>query len=111
MMLSIFFEGTRVRLAPLNVNDVPVLARWQTDTEYLRLLSAEPSFPKTEQQVAEWMRDGQRGRDNYLLGIRTLPDDALIGFIELGEVLWTHRNSWIAIGIGERGLLGAGLRL
>jgi RimJ/RimL family protein N-acetyltransferase len=108
MVLSTFFYGSRVRLAPLTPNDVPVLARWQLDSEYLRLLAAEPAFPKTEGQVAEWVRDGQRGRDNYLLGIRTLNDDELIGFIELGEILWTHRNSWLAIGIGERGYWGRG---
>jgi RimJ/RimL family protein N-acetyltransferase len=108
MALSTFFYGSRVRLTPLNSNDVPTLARWQSDTEYLRLLAAEPAFPKNEGQVAEWVREGQRGRDNYLLGIRTIGDDDLIGFIELGEVQWTHRNSWVAIGIGERGYWGRG---
>jgi RimJ/RimL family protein N-acetyltransferase len=108
MVLSTFFYGSRVRLTPLTPNDVPALARWQSDTEYLRLLAAEPAFPKNEGQVAEWVREGQRGRDNFLLGIRTLADDELIGFIELGEVLWTHRNSWVAIGIGERGYWGRG---
>jgi RimJ/RimL family protein N-acetyltransferase len=108
MTLSTFFDGSKVRLSPLIPADVPSLTRWQTDSEYLRLLSAEPAFPKNEQQVAEWVRDGQRGRDNYLLGIRALPDDVLIGFIELGEVLWTHRNSWLAIAIGERAFWGQG---
>jgi len=108
MTLSTFFYGSRVRLAPLTQADVPTLARWQQDSEYLRLLAAEPAFPKNEQQVSEWVRDGQRGRDNFLLGIRTQTDDELIGFIELGEVSWTHRNSWVAIGIGERGYWGRG---
>src|SRR5207247_2566711 len=78
MPLSTFFYGSRVRLTPLIPNDVPTLARWQSDTEYLRLLAAEPAFPKNEGQVAEWVREGQRGRDNFLLGIRTLTDDDLI---------------------------------
>jgi RimJ/RimL family protein N-acetyltransferase len=108
MELSSFFYGSKVRLTPLTPADVPILARWQMDTEYLRLLAAEPSFPKNEGQVAEWIRDGQRGKDNFLLGIRAQPDDNLIGFIELGEVLWTHQNSWVAIGIGERGYWGQG---
>ena len=108
MTLSTFFYGSRVRLTPLVPNDVPVITRWQSDTEYLRLLAAEPAFPKNEAQVAEWVREGQRGRDNFLLGIRTIGDDELIGFIELGEVQWTHRNSWVAIGIGERGYWGRG---
>jgi RimJ/RimL family protein N-acetyltransferase len=108
MSLLTFFDGSKVRLAPLIPSDVPVLTRWQSDTEFLRMLAAEPAFPKNEQQMGEWVRDGQRGKDNYILGIRAMPDDVLIGFIEVGEILWTHRNSWIAIGIGERGYWGQG---
>ena len=73
-LLTTFFDGSKVRLSPLTSADVPTLTRWQADTEYLRMLAAEPAFPKNEQQVAEWVRDGQRGRDNYLLGIRAMPE-------------------------------------
>lgn len=108
MTVSGFFYGERVRLSPLNQLDAGIIARWQSDIEFLRLLDAQPSFPKSEQQVAEWIREGQRGRDNFLLGVRLLPDDELIGFLEIGEVLWTHRNSWLAIGIGAREHWGRG---
>jgi RimJ/RimL family protein N-acetyltransferase len=101
MTISRLLTGVRVRLTPLNGYDITTLARWQFDNEYLRLLGAEPAMPRNEQQVSDWMREGQRGRDNFLFGIRTLHDDNLIGFIELGEVLWPHRSSWLAIGIGE----------
>ncbi|MBZ0284438.1 MAG: GNAT family N-acetyltransferase [Anaerolineae bacterium] len=101
MTITPLLVGPRVRLAPLSSVDSSTIARWQTDNEYLRLLDSNPAFPKNESQIAEWMREGQRGRENFLFGIRTLNEDFLIGFLELGEILWTHRTTWLAIGIGE----------
>ncbi|MBI5667088.1 MAG: GNAT family N-acetyltransferase [Chloroflexi bacterium] len=108
MLSSTLFEGRKVRLFPLNPNDAAVLARWQADADYLRLLDSEPAFAKSEQQLADWLHDRRRGRDSYLFGIRTLDDDGLIGFVELGDILWTHRTSWLAIGIGDRAYRGQG---
>jgi RimJ/RimL family protein N-acetyltransferase len=102
MTLSGLLEGTQVRLTALSPVDSPVIARWQLDIDYLRLLDANPAFPKNESQIAEWIRDGQRGREHFLFGIRMQSNHELIGFLELGEVLWTHRSTWIALGIGER---------
>lgn len=101
MTLSTLLEGTRIRLVPLNAADTAHVARWQQDAGYLRLLDANPAYPKSESQVAEWIREGQRGREHFLFGIRVLLSDDLIGFLELGDVLWTHRNSWLTIAIGE----------
>lgn len=108
MLTSTLFEGDKVRLTPLTSNDAPVLARWQEDADYLRLLDAEPAFPKSEQQLTDWLHDRRRSRDSYLFGIHTRADDTLIGFVELGDILWTHRASWLAIGIGERLYRGQG---
>ena len=108
MSLNNLLEGTRLRLAPLSGADVPIIARWQLDNAYLRLLDANPAYPKNESQIADWMREGQRGRDNFLFGIRLLAGDDLIGFVELGEVMWTHRNAWLAVAIGEREYRGRG---
>lgn len=67
------------------------------------MLSAETAFPRNEQQVAEWVREGQRGKENFLFSIRLLETNEMIGFFsELGDVLWNNRNCWLAIGIGER---------
>jgi RimJ/RimL family protein N-acetyltransferase len=108
MLSSTLFEGTKARLLPLNPTDAPILARWQLDADYLRLLDADVAFPKSEQQIADWLHDRRRGREGYLFGIYTLADETLIGYIELGEILWTHRTSWLAIGIGERAYRGQG---
>lgn len=108
MTLLPLLQGTRVRLAPLNSADASSLARWHQDIEYLRLLDAKPAFPKNESQMADWIREGQRGKDTFLFAIRLQSTDELIGFVELGEILWTHRNSWLSIGIGEREVRGKG---
>ena len=101
MTLTSLLEGTRVRLVPLSAADTATVARWQHDASYLRLLDANAAYPKSESQVGEWIREGQRGREHFLFGIRVLLSDDLIGFVELGDVLWTHRNSWLTIAIGE----------
>jgi RimJ/RimL family protein N-acetyltransferase len=107
-MIQPLLEGALVRLTALGGADALILSRWQQDSQYLRLLDAQPAFPKNDMQMADWIRDGQRGQDRFLFGIRLVDTGDLIGFIELGEILWTHRASWIAIGIGEREHRGHG---
>jgi RimJ/RimL family protein N-acetyltransferase len=107
-LLSTLFIGRAVRLTPVSVADTPTIARWQDDSGYLRMLDAKPSYPKNESQVSDWIRDGQRERDRFVFGIRTLANDELIGFIELGDILWNHRVAWLAIGIGDAAHRGQG---
>lgn len=108
MTLLPLLNGRTVRLTALSGADTETITRWQQDNEYLRLLDAKPAYPKNELQMSEWMREGQRGRDTFLFGIRLQATDSLIGFVEIGEILWTHRVGWLAIGIGERDLRGQG---
>lgn len=108
MTISPLLVGSSVRLTPLNASDALTLARWQFDSEYLRLLDAMPAFPKNEAQMTDWIREGQRASERYLFGIRLTANDELIGFVELGEIIWSHRASWVAIGIGERECWGRG---
>lgn len=108
MTLLTLLSGSRVSLTPLSSLDAPSFARWQLDTEYLRMLDAKPAFPKNEAAMTEWIRAGQQGSQHFLFGIRVQTTESLIGFVELGEVLWTHRTAWLSIGIGERTYWGQG---
>ena len=108
MPLLNLLNGSRVFLTPLSSADAPTLARWQLDNEYLRLLDAEAAIPKNESMMSEWIRNGQQDKQHFLFGIRIHATDSLIGFIELGDVLWTHRVVWLAVGIGERSYWGQG---
>ena len=108
MTLTPLLNGNRVRLTALSSTDTDTITHWQQDNEYLRLLDAKPAYPKNEAQIAEWVREGQRGRETFLLGIRLQATDSLIGFVEIGDILWAHRVGWLAIGIGETDQRGRG---
>jgi RimJ/RimL family protein N-acetyltransferase len=102
MTLVSLLVGPRLRLTTFNAADASAVARWSEDSEYARLLSAEPAYPKTESQWNDWIREGQSGKQNFLFAARLLATEALIGFVELGDVMWTHRSAWLAVGIGEK---------
>ena len=46
--------------------------------------------------------------DSYLFGVRLLGSNALIGYIELDGILWTHGTSGLCVAIGEREYWGQG---
>jgi RimJ/RimL family protein N-acetyltransferase len=108
VLSSTLFEGLKTRLVPLTPADAGTMARWQTDSDYLRLVDAEIAFPRSDQQIADYIHERRRSKENYLFGIRALASDELIGFVELGDILWNHRTGWLAIGIGERSYRGLG---
>lgn len=94
-------RGERVRLAAMTEADLPALARWQADGAFLRLLDSEPATPKTEAQLAEWMRRSQASANCFLFAIRRLDDDGLLGYIELDGIAWSQRTTWFSIVIGD----------
>ncbi len=102
MNLQTLLRGTRVQLTALTQDDLPIVAAWYQDTEFMRLLDATPAHPKTAESLRTWLDDAQKASDGYLFGIRLLDDDALIGFIELDGILWTHGNAWFSIAISPR---------
>lgn len=108
MLYAHLLHGDRVNLTPLAQADAVTIAAWGLDVDYLRYLDTDPAFPRSEQQVLDWMREHSRGREDYLFGIRLVATSELIGFVELGEIAWTHRTGWVALGIGEARHRGRG---
>lgn len=108
MAIDNILRGERVRLTALGANDLPLLAAWQQDAEFLRLLDAMPAHPRSEAQLAEWLEHEQKSPTDFPFGIRRLDDDALIGYVTVGEILWAHRSAWLTIAIGERANWGKG---
>ncbi len=102
MNLQTLLRGTRVQLTALTQDDLPVIAGWYQDTEFMRLLDATPAHPKSVESLRAWLDDAQKASDGYLFGIRLLDDNTLIGFIELDGILWTHGTAWFSIAIGMR---------
>ncbi|MBZ0297596.1 MAG: GNAT family N-acetyltransferase [Anaerolineae bacterium] len=101
-------SGERVWLGALTADDAEIIARWEQDTEFLRLLDSSPAQGRTADQITRWIDADQKSTNNFLFGIRLLDTDELIGWLELDGVQWTHGTSSIGIGIGNSNYRGLG---
>lgn len=105
------FYGEYIRLVS---EDPEVMARafskWDRDSEYLRLLDTDPPILWSEEKIKKWIEKDLEGDQpsGFFFPIRTLEEDQLIGFVELGEINWTNGDSWVGIGLGERNYWGNG---
>jgi RimJ/RimL family protein N-acetyltransferase len=95
-------RGERVWLSALSHDDAPVIARWEYDTEFLRLMDSRPARPRSEEEVARWLEGLGKATNNYTFGIRLIENDNLIGFVELDGIDWQHGSSALGIAIGPR---------
>ena len=100
--------GPRLRLAALAEADLPVLARWHQDAEFLRLFDATPAAPRSESVLRQWLEDRHKAQDAFVFGVRLHDGDELIGIVELDGILWSHQVGWLSIGIGARERRGWG---
>ncbi|MGQ9889567.1 MAG: GNAT family N-acetyltransferase [Aggregatilineales bacterium] len=84
--MSHLLHGQRVWLAALGREDAAAIARWDTDSAFLRLLDAAPAAPRNEDEVARWLENARRAHDCYIFGIRLVGSDELIGWLELDDI-------------------------
>lgn len=103
MISGNLFVGQLVRLTAMRGEDREILARWSTDSEYLRLLNTDPARPR----APEYFNMPSNSPRSYEFMLRTLAEDRLIGFMDLW-VDWTNQTSGLAIGIGEPEYRGRG---
>ena len=108
MMLSELLKGTRIRLTALTSDDLPVMAHWYDDADFLRMYDARPALPKTEPELARWLEGLQKSERDVVFAIRAVDRDDLIGKLELDGILWTHGVCGIAIAIGDQANRGKG---
>ncbi len=101
-------------LVYLTVEDPQVLAealsRWSLDSEYWRLAASDAALPRSSKSIKEWL-EKEQDKDYptlFMFAIRRLEDQQLIGEVDLDGVLWTHRESFVGIGLGERDYWGKG---
>ena len=101
-------------LVRLTAEEPAVLAdamvRWGSDSEYLRLLDAEPATRFSVKQITQWIQKDQEKDppEFYFFGVRTLEGDHLVGFIGLDGDAFPHGEVYVGIGIGERERWGKG---
>jgi RimJ/RimL family protein N-acetyltransferase len=102
MTLSELLQGSRIRLVALTPDDLPTIARWYEDAEFMRLYDARPAAPKSEAELARWLEEAQKAKNLFAFAIRPIDSDGLIGTLELDEVLWSHGVCGVGIAIGDR---------
>jgi RimJ/RimL family protein N-acetyltransferase len=101
-------RGERVRLTAVTADDLPSMAVWWADADFLRLYDSSPAFPRAVAQLAMRLVDCVLGKTNFLFGIRPLDSDKLLGLIELDGIIWPHGTSAVSIAIGEQAERGKG---
>jgi RimJ/RimL family protein N-acetyltransferase len=105
------FTGELVRLAAMNPGaDAEAFARWQADSEYMRLQDSDSFMPATPKQMQRKLEKEleREPATNFEFSIRTLSDDKPIGSIGLGGVRWNHSDVFVGIGLGDRDYWGNG---
>jgi RimJ/RimL family protein N-acetyltransferase len=101
-------EGLKVRLRPIEREDLPTYVRWFGDPEVRHHLAMYLPFSLAQEE--QWFEDLlQRLRDRtaVLLAIETL-DGVHIGNLGLVDVNWKDRNAELGITIGEKAYWGQG---
>lgn len=108
-MDSNLLHGRLVRLAARNPDTDPeTAARWQQDSQFLRLLDSEAAVPQPARQLKQDFERSDPQGDSFLFMIRALADDRLIGFVGLWGIRWTHGDTYVGIGLGGRDDWGRG---
>jgi RimJ/RimL family protein N-acetyltransferase len=100
--------GPQLRLTAMMPADLPTLARWYGDTEFLRQFDATPAAPRTERTLEQWLEQRGKAQDGFLFGARLHAGGELIGVVELDGLLWNQQVGWLSIGIGEPARRGQG---
>jgi RimJ/RimL family protein N-acetyltransferase len=100
--------GEKVRLAPLNKDDLPIYHKWFSNTEFLRLLMPDVAMPKTNENELEWYEEASKSKDEFVFGIRALDDDRLLGNCSIFSIYQSSRNAEVGIYIGEPSEWGKG---
>jgi RimJ/RimL family protein N-acetyltransferase len=98
-------RGRLVRLTAQDPKEeAEAVAHWNTDSEWWRLLSSEPTNLFSAKKIAEWIQKDQEKDPilGYYFSICILEDDRFIGFIGLDGNIYAHGEAFVGIGIGER---------
>lgn len=108
-------QGDRVRLTAFGAADVPILAQWYQQFEFLQLLDARPAYPQSEELIRQWLEERQQAKDGFIFAVRPsltpsastaeppvpLTSDTLLGYVELEGILWSQGVSWVSLAIAK----------
>lgn len=101
-------EGEKVRLRPIEREDLPRFVRWFADPEVRRHLLVYLPFSLTqEERWYEELQERLRRSESVVLALEML-DGLHIGNIGLHEIDWKNRHAELGIVIGEKAYWGQG---
>ena len=107
MINSELFTGQKVKLVPLDLEkEMSHWEEWDQDSEYKRLLDDSPAVQISGSIAREHFEEDNG--NGTLFMVHTIPDDRVIGFIELDGLNWAARSGWVGIGIGDSEYRGKG---
>lgn len=95
-------RGEKIRLTAIHENDLPIVARWFEDPDFMRLFDAVPAIPRSERHFKKWVNEAEESNKDFRFAIRKQETDEIIGLLELDGILWNQRNGWVSIGIGDK---------
>ncbi len=96
--------GQKVRLTAFNLaQDLPVLARWYHNPDFLRLFDTSPAYPKNEEALRKMLEEEQQqpAKNMYIFAVRSLEGEDLLGYLEIDEIDWVHGACGLGIGFGD----------
>jgi RimJ/RimL family protein N-acetyltransferase len=106
-MINELFNGKLVKLVPIDLEKyTDLLAKWDCDFEYKRLLDDIPATMYSIEMAKEWQQNHLEDGAQFM--IQTTTDEKIIGSVELYIYDWASRNGWVGIGIGEAEYRGKG---
>jgi RimJ/RimL family protein N-acetyltransferase len=101
------FEGELVRLGTVDKEkDAEFFAKWNTDSDYIRLLDIGPSYLYSTKQIQDWIEESDDNECEF--AIRTIEGDKTVGTIGFNDFNWTCGTAWVGIGIGDVDYRGKG---
>jgi RimJ/RimL family protein N-acetyltransferase len=100
--------GTLVRLRALEPSDSESMWRWAHDAEVVRWMDGGPPF-SLAQNIAKGENRPKNTNENMLLGIESIADQVLIGYVALGDTDFVNGEATLqSIAIGDRAFWGRG---
>lgn len=103
--------GEFVRLSAMDAEEAgKAFSRWGRDSEYIRLFNSNAARMVSATKEKQWIEKEleEQSVNQYWFSIRKLDDNALLGEADLYVHNWNARDTFVAIGLGERDFWGKG---